>query len=125
MATELYSFEEARSRLLTGVRPMTAERLPLIAAAGRVLATDLIALEPLPRFDHSAMDGYAVSSAELPGEPPWTLPVVGESTAGEDAPALAPGTSCRIFTGAPLPGRADAVVMHSPWPPCWTGQSSW
>ncbi len=112
MATELYSFEEARSRLLTGVRPVTAERVPLIAAAGRVLATDLIALEPLPRFDHSAMDGYAVSSAELSGEPPWTLPVVGESTAGEDAPALAPGTSCRIFTGAPLPGRGDAVVMQ-------------
>jgi molybdopterin molybdotransferase len=112
MGTEPYSFGEARSRLLTGVRSMTAERVPLLEAAGRVLAADLIGREPLPRFDHSAMDGYAVSTAELPGEPPWTLPVVGESTAGKDAPRLAPGTSCRIFTGAPLPARADAVVMQ-------------
>jgi molybdopterin molybdotransferase len=112
MGTELYSFDEARSHLLTGARPVTAERVPLVEAAGRVLAADLIGRQPLPPFDHSAMDGYAVSTADLSGEPPWTLPVLGESTAGKDAPRLAPGTSCRIFTGAPLPGRADAVLMQ-------------
>jgi molybdopterin molybdotransferase len=113
MATEgSLSFDEARSRLLTDVRRLSAERTALAEAAGRVLAGDLVASGPLPPFDHSAMDGYAIATADLRGDAPWTLAVAGESSAGREAPSLAPGAACRIFTGAPVPERADAVVMQ-------------
>lgn len=58
------------------------------------------------------MDGYALNQATLMGEPPWVVPVVGESSAGAQPPTVTPGTACRIFTGAPMPGKADAVVMQ-------------
>jgi molybdopterin molybdotransferase len=112
MATELLAFEEARARLLDGVRPLSAERIALGSAAGRVLASNVIATSPLPPFDHSAMDGYAVATSDLPGEGPLRLAVEGESRAGGPAPDLAAGTACRIFTGAALPRGADAVVMQ-------------
>jgi len=108
----MLSFDEARLRLLSGVPRLSPERVPLSEAAGRVLAEDLVAGDPLPRFDHSAMDGYAVSAAALVGEPPFALPLDGESSAGKAPSPLVPGTACRIFTGAPLPGGADAVVMQ-------------
>jgi molybdopterin molybdotransferase len=103
---------EARARLLDGVARLGAERVPLHDAGGRVLAEALVAREPLPRFDHSAMDGYAVALADLEGDGPWTLRVHGESGAGAPGPALDPRTACRIFTGAELPSRADAVIMQ-------------
>ena len=103
-------FEEALSRLLASAQPLGPERVPLAGAAGRVLAEDIIAPAPMPPFDHSSMDGYAVASAELAGPGPWTLPVRGESAAGGALPPLAPGSACRIFTGARLPPGADAVV---------------
>ncbi len=112
MGTDLLPFDEARARLLSGVAPLGPERVAIGEAAGRVLAADLVALAPLPGFDHSAMDGYAVALADLEGGGPFTLRVAGESRAGSPAPAVAPGTACRVFTGAPLPGRADAVVMQ-------------
>jgi molybdopterin molybdotransferase len=108
----MLSFDEARLRLLSGVPRLSAERVPLAEAAGRVLAHDLIASEPLPRFDHSAMDGYALAAADLGGEAPWDLRVVGESSAGKAPPPLARGAACRIFTGAPMPPGSDAVVMQ-------------
>jgi molybdopterin molybdotransferase len=108
----MLSFEEARHQLLSGVSRLAAERLALGAAAGRVLAQDLVAREPLPPFDHSAMDGYALDAARLPGEPPWRLEVVGESSAGAEPPSVPPGAVCRIFTGARMPANADAVVMQ-------------
>jgi molybdopterin molybdotransferase len=108
----MLSFDEALQRLLSRAVRVSSERVPLGEAAGRVLALDVVAREPLPGFDHSAMDGYAVDSTDFAGEPPWVLPVVGESAAGRDAPVLAKGTACRIFTGAPLPVNADAVVMQ-------------
>ncbi len=108
----MLSFDEARLRLLSGVVRLSAERVPLTAAGGRVLAQDVVARDPLPRFDHSAMDGYALSTADLEGEPPWVLPVIGESGAGADPPSLAPGSACRIFTGARMPTRSNAVVMQ-------------
>jgi molybdopterin molybdotransferase len=111
-AFEMLSFDEARHRLLSGVARLSAERVPLVEAVGRVLAQDLIARDPLPPFDHSAMDGYALAAASLEGAPPWRLAVVGESTAGASPPAMAPGTACRIFTGARLPAESDAVVMQ-------------
>jgi molybdopterin molybdotransferase len=111
-AAKLIGFDEARAAILWGVRVLASERVPLVDAAGRVLAADLVAPGPLPPFDYSAMDGYAVSTADLEGKGPWALPVMGESSAGRAAPALPRVTACRIFTGAPIPQRADAVVMQ-------------
>jgi molybdopterin molybdotransferase len=108
----MLSFDEARARLLSAVRRVSAERVSLGDAAGRVLASDLLAREPLPAFDHSAMDGYAVATADFAGDPPWRLPVVSESSAGSAAPSFAGGIACRIFTGGPVPEGADAVVMQ-------------
>jgi molybdopterin molybdotransferase len=113
MATELLPFAEARARLLADVPGLPAERIPLASAAGRVLEKTLHAAHPLPGFDHSAMDGYALATADLPpGAGPFQLRVVGESSAGQKAPELVPGAACRIFTGAAIPERADAVVMQ-------------
>jgi molybdopterin molybdotransferase len=108
----LLSFDEARSRLLSEVRPLGPERVALGESAGRVLADDLVAADPLPRFDHSAMDGYAVATSDLDGSGPYSLALSGESSAGNPLPPLAHGTACRIFTGAALPERASAVVMQ-------------
>lgn len=108
----MLSFSEALRRVLDGVEPLGSERLGLRAAAGRVLARDVIAGTPLPRFDYSAMDGYAVAALEFGGAPPWSLPISGESRAGALPAPLVPGSVCRIFTGAPLPAGADAVVTQ-------------
>jgi molybdopterin molybdotransferase len=108
----MLTFDEACHRLLSGVARLTPERVPLADAAGRVLARDVVALEPLPLFDHSAMDGYAVATGALEGEPPWVLEVRGESSAGAEPPSMPPGAACRIFTGARMPPTADAVVMQ-------------
>jgi molybdopterin molybdotransferase len=103
-------FAEARERILRGVSRLGAERVGLRTAAGRVLAEDIRATEPLPRFDYSAMDGYALNTGSVQGHGPWTLPLHGESRAGAPLARLEPGTVCRIFTGAALPGGADAVL---------------
>jgi molybdopterin molybdotransferase len=108
----MLAFGEARARLLASARRLPSERVALGEASGRVLAEDLVAQEPLPAFAHSAMDGYAVATADLGGHGPWNLPVAGESRAGRAAPPLPPGAACRILTGAPIPARADAVVMQ-------------
>jgi molybdopterin molybdotransferase len=104
--------DEALARLLALAFRVPAERVPLPLAAGRVLAADLVATSPLPAFDHSAMDGYAIAAGDLGGDPPWRLEVRGESSAGRTAPAIVPGSACRIFTGAALPLGADTVVMQ-------------
>ncbi len=108
----MLEFEEALARVLADVTPLAAERVAVGDADGRILAEPLIAGEPMPAFDYSAMDGYAVASVDFAGEPPWTLPVRGESQTGHVAPPFARATACRIFTGAPLPDGADAVVMQ-------------
>jgi len=110
--TDALPFREARDRLLDGVRTLASERVALASAAGRVLASGLVATSPLPAFDHSAMDGYALATSDLAGDGPFRLAVEGESSAGKPAPDLAPGTACRIFTGAAVPRGADAVVMQ-------------
>jgi molybdopterin molybdotransferase len=87
-----------------------AVALPLAQAAGRPLAADVVAKIPLPPFDNSAMDGYAVRAADLDSVP-VTLPVGADIPAGRtDVPPLAPGTAHRIMTGALMPVGADAVV---------------
>lgn len=108
----MLSFDEALDQVLRAVPRVANERLPVHSALGRVLAEPLVAREPMPAFDHSAMDGYAVRRADLRGEGPWRLPVRGESRTGRPSPTLAQGTTCRIFTGAALPDGADAVVMQ-------------
>ncbi|MGX7677828.1 molybdopterin molybdotransferase MoeA [Jatrophihabitans sp. DSM 45814] len=89
--------------------------LPLAEAAGRVLATPVIAARPLPPFDNSAMDGYAVRAAEIADATrtePVILPVAEDIPAGRvDGPPLRAATAHRIMTGAPMPEGADAVVQ--------------
>ncbi len=114
MAEEpMLSLDDAQRRLLDEVIPLAAERVALCDAVGRVLAEDVLAPAPQPLFHYSAMDGYAVATAQLPLEAPFELPVVGESRAGgPPLGELLPQTTMRIFTGAPLPAGADAVVMQ-------------
>jgi molybdopterin molybdotransferase len=105
----MLALEEAQARLLSNVKALGVERVPVDACVGRVLARDLHASLSLPPFDHSAMDGYAI---ELATEGATRI-VVGESRAGGPPPdRLAPGTAMRIFTGAPTPEGTSAVVMQ-------------
>jgi len=108
----MLTFEEAQARVLSGVEAKGSERVGVLEALGRVLAERLEANRPMPAFDYSAMDGYAVASESFSGSGPWSLQVVGESRTGASAPRLERGTACRIFTGAVLPEGADAVVMQ-------------
>lgn len=108
----MLSFDEARARILTDVGNVATETVSLSDASGRVLREAVTAKSPIPAFDYSAMDGYAVGIGDFSAEGPWSLPVVGESRTGKLAPELVTGTTCRIFTGAPLPAGADAIVMQ-------------
>lgn len=108
----MISFDDALRQILAAAQVMGSERVALTAAAGRVLAEDLIAHTPLPTFDYSAMDGYAVAQRDFEGDGPWIFSVRGESRAGGPPVALERSSACRIFTGAPLPEGADSVVMQ-------------
>jgi molybdopterin molybdotransferase len=89
------------------------ETVALDAAAGRVVARDIIAPIALPPFDNSAVDGYAVRHADLDPKADTRFAVVERVTAGRAASrALAAGTAVRIFTGAPMPAGADTVFMQ-------------
>ncbi|MGH3786789.1 MAG: molybdopterin molybdotransferase MoeA [Pseudonocardiaceae bacterium] len=89
-------------------------RLPLVECAGLALAEPITATVPLPPFDNSGMDGYAVRSADIAhatADAPVQLPVTEDIPAGRtDSPLLKPHTAHRIMTGAPMPAGADAVV---------------
>lgn len=104
----MISVEAARDRLIALAPPRRTEAVPLAEALGRVAAArSVMAEHDVPPFANSAMDGFAVRSADLPG----TLRIIGESAAGSDRlPQLEPGTAVRISTGAPIPPGADAVV---------------
>ncbi len=103
----LLTLEEAQARILAAVQPLGAEQVDVPAAAGRVLAADVRSAVDLPPFPSSAMDGYAVRAADLPG----ALRVVGESAAGAPfAGTLGPGEAVAISTGAVVPAGADAVA---------------
>jgi molybdopterin molybdotransferase len=114
MSTDLLSVEEHLADILAAIQPLTPVRLGLEEAECGVLAADAPALCPLPSFDNSAMDGYAVHADDVaaasPGAP-VTLPVADEIPAGDTRTlTVAPGTCARIMTGAMLPAGADAVV---------------
>jgi molybdopterin molybdotransferase len=106
----MITYQEALNRLLASVQPLATERLGIDEATGRVLADDIVAHMPMPAFDHSSMDGYAVDTTDLQGSGPWDLPVVGESAAGGELPTFTRGSACRIFTGAPTPIGTNAVI---------------
>ena len=106
MAT-LLTFEEALQEILSRVRPLPAEAVPLALAAGRVLGEDARAAVDLPPFASSAMDGFAVRAVDTPG----TLPVVARIAAGKPATrALGTGEAMTIATGGVVPAGADAVI---------------
>lgn len=111
----LVELPDAQAAILAAVRRLAGERVALEQALGRVLAEDLRAEEPVPSFDSSAMDGFAVRAEDLAGashDTPVQLAVVGESRAGSPAPvALDRGQAIAISTGAMLPEGADAVVQ--------------
>lgn len=108
------SVDEALHKTLALVEPVAElERLPLERVHGRILAEAAEAGSPLPLFDNSAMDGYAIRLVDLAGEGPWHLPVEGRLAAGDPGAAVMPtGAALRIFTGAPVPPGCDAVVMQ-------------
>jgi molybdopterin molybdotransferase len=104
---------EALDRILAGVaRPVEPETVPLAQAAGRTLAADVVATRTQPPFPASAMDGYAVRSADAAAAGA-RLRLVGTSAAGHGfAGAIGPGETVRIFTGAPVPDGADAILIQ-------------
>lgn len=113
-ADGLMSLDEALRRGLALAEPVAkTEALPLAEATGRITAMPARAPLPLPPFDNSGMDGYALRLEDLAGAGPWTLRVAGMIAAG-DVPRddLAPGAAMRILTGAPVPAGADAVIMQ-------------
>ncbi len=111
--TRSLSVADARAAILSKVRATRpTEHVALSDALGRTLATDLSALLTLPPTAVSAMDGYAVRSVDL-ADSSAKLKIIGVSAAGSGFPgALAPGECARIFTGAPVPDGADAVLVQ-------------
>ena len=107
----MLTVEEALARVLERADPVDVEVVPTLEADGRVLATDVVSTLDVPPLDNSQMDGYAVRSVDVPAGG-TTLPVSQRIAAGHVGAALEPGTAARIFTGAPVPAGADAIVMQ-------------
>jgi molybdopterin molybdotransferase len=112
----MISLEEAKERLFASITPLEMERVPLLEALGRHCAERVDSRIDLPRFDNSAMDGYAVRCEDLNAateERPAELKLLGRIGAGEVFEgAISPGTCLRLFTGSVLPRGADAIVMQ-------------
>ena len=109
MAMPLLPIAEAQARLFALAPRVAAETVPLRDAAGRWAAAEVAARRTQPAATLSAMDGYAIRFADLPG--PWR--VIGESAAGRPfAGTVAAGEAARIFTGAALPAGADTVLVQ-------------
>ena len=108
----MLTLDEALSRLLGAVSPLAeTERVSTFDGLGRVLAQDVHSLVDVPSADNSAMDGYALRSADVPASG-TVLPISQRIPAGTVGAPLTPGTAARIFTGALVPEGADAVVMQ-------------
>jgi len=105
----MLTYEQALQQVMEAVGPLPAQTLPLGLAVGQVLAAPATARWDMPRWDNSAMDGFALAaSAAVRG---WRLKIVGHSYAGHPfGGSLQPGEAIRITTGAPLPAGADSVV---------------
>ncbi len=109
----LIPVQEALTRIIGSVaEPVGSEKVRIEEAAARTLAGDLPALRTQPPFAASAMDGYAIQAADL-AIVPARLTVIGRSVAGRGhVGELGPGEAIRIFTGAPVPDGADAIVIQ-------------
>jgi len=107
----MLTVEDALARILRRADPVDVEAVPTLAADGRVLAVDVVSALAVPPLDNSQMDGYAVRTVDVPA-PGTTLRVSQRIAAGHVGAALEPGTAARIFTGAPVPAGADAIVMQ-------------
>jgi molybdopterin molybdotransferase len=105
---------EALGRVLAAITPVCdSERLPIRQALGRVLASDVCSAINVPGHDNSAMDGYALRSADLPDAAPLQLKLIGAAFAGHPFDSrVGEGECVRIMTGAPVPEGADTVVMQ-------------
>ncbi len=112
MSKGLLSVDEALEVLLAGARPVAeVEEVATLEATGRVLARAQVSGMDVPPMDNSAMDGYAVRSADVRA-PDARLKIAQRIQAGAVGRALEPATAARIFTGAPIPPGADAIVMQ-------------
>lgn len=112
MSPALMPVDEALSRLLQQVGPLSGTAcVPLAQALGRVLVHNQLAHIDVPAYDNSAMDGYALRVADVHAGDS-ILPLSQTIAAGHPGTPLAPGSVARIFTGAPIPAGADAVVMQ-------------
>jgi molybdopterin molybdotransferase len=112
MSKGLLSVDEALEVLLAGARPVAQiEEVATLEATGRVLARAQRSTMDVPPLDNSAMDGYAVRTADV-NAPDTKLRIAQRIMAGHVGSALEPGTAARIFTGAPIPSGADAIVMQ-------------
>ncbi|PUE55189.1 molybdopterin molybdotransferase MoeA [Limnohabitans parvus] len=108
----LMSLDEALKTLLAQISPlMGVESVATLDADGRILAQDLVSALQVPAFDNSSMDGYAVRSTDVQ-EAGIELTVTQRIAAGHFGQPLLPGEAARIFTGAPVPPGADAIVMQ-------------
>jgi molybdopterin molybdotransferase len=111
---DLIGVDEALAEILSHIQSLESEQIPIVDALGRVLAEEVISDIDIPPFDNSAMDGYALRSADVAGATPASpvrLVVIGSVAAGYTAGMqVEPGTAIRIMTGAPLPDGADAVI---------------
>src|SRR5438105_12393211 len=108
----MISVEEALARLLAPLEPVPVEQISIAEGAGRVLAEDLAARRTQPPFAVSAMDGYAVRAEDVV-QVPARLRIVAEIPAGAGYDGtIGPGEAARIFTGAPIPAGADAIVIQ-------------
>lgn len=114
MLDALISIDEGLARIAAHVTPVgRTEAVSLCGALGRILAHPVRSRALVPAFDNAAMDGYAVATSGLTGPGPWTLNVMARVPAGQQATAALGATeAARIFTGAPIPKGADAVVMQ-------------
>ena len=116
----LMSLDDALQALLAHIQPLARfETVPTLDADGRVLAQDLVSALQVPAFDNSSMDGYAVRSADVQ-QIGAELAVTQRIPAGHFGQALLPGQTARIFTGAPMPPGADAIVMQEQTEPVST-----
>ena len=110
----LLSVNEARERILSYLHPVSTESLPLAECMNRVLARDILAVNDLPLFDNSSMDGFAIRAADVAEATlasPLSLRVVADIPAGTSPTiSLARGKAARIMTGAQMPEGADAVI---------------
>src|SRR5437588_2736440 len=107
----MISEQDARAKILEAVRPLPARTMSILNALDHFAAEDYFSRLPLPNFDNSAMDGYAVIASNC--KRGARLQVVGEQPAGVDRRLrVSNGSAVRIFTGAPMPEGANAVVMQ-------------